>query len=68
MTNPIDAASADDLFIDAADAGFTYDGDHFVFRHLNLTVPRGQFVCLLGGNGSGKSTLAKHINALLTPD
>ena len=68
MTNPIDAAPADDLYIDAADAGFTYDGEHFVFRHLNLTVPRGQFVCLLGGNGSGKSTLAKHINALLTPD
>ncbi len=49
-------------------AGFTYDGETFVFDDLNLSVPRGQFVCLLGGNGSGKSTLAKHINALLEPD
>ena len=57
-----------DVFVDFRDAGFTYDGEAFVFRHLNLTVPQGQFLCLLGGNGSGKSTLAKHINALLLPD
>lgn len=57
-----------ETFVDFGDAGFTYDGERFVFRHLNLTVPQGQFLCLLGGNGSGKSTLAKHINALLVPD
>ena len=57
-----------DGFVDFRDAAFTYDGEAFVFRHLNLTVPQGQFLCLLGGNGSGKSTLAKHINALLLPD
>ena len=57
-----------DVFVDFRDAAFTYDGEAFVFRHLNLTVPQGQFLCLLGGNGSGKSPLAKHINALLLPD
>lgn len=57
-----------DVFVDFRDAAFTYDREAFVFRHLNLTVPQGQFLCLLGGNGSGKSTLAKHINALLLPD
>ena len=57
-----------DVFVDFRDAAFTYDGEAFVFRHLNLTVPQGQFLCLLGGNGSGKSTLAMHINALLLPD
>ena len=56
-----------DVFVDFRDAAFTYDGEAFVFRHLNLAVPQGQFLCLLGGNGSGKSTLAKHINALLLP-
>ncbi|EOS52200.1 energy-coupling factor transporter ATPase [Adlercreutzia caecimuris] len=60
--------SAEEVFVDFRDAGFTYDGERFVFRHLDLTVPRGQFLCLLGGNGSGKSTLAKHVNALLLPD
>ena len=56
-----------DVFVDFRDAAFTYDGEAFVFRHLNLTVPQGQFLCLLGGNGSGKSTLAKHLNAILLP-
>ncbi len=60
--------SAGEVFVDFRDAGFTYDGERFVFRHLDLTVPQGQFLCLLGGNGSGKSTLAKHVNALLLPD
>lgn len=55
-------------FVEFEDAGFSYDGSSFVFEHLNLEIPQGQFVCLLGGNGSGKSTLAKHVNALLVPD
>lgn len=49
-------------------AGFTYDGDTFVLKDIDLTIDKGSFVCILGGNGSGKSTLAKHINALLVPD
>lgn len=61
-------ADGPEAFIDFAAAGFTYDGERFVFRDLCLSVPQGQFLCLLGGNGSGKSTLAKHVNALLVPD
>ncbi|MDD6033968.1 MAG: energy-coupling factor transporter ATPase, partial [Oscillospiraceae bacterium] len=34
---------------------------------LNLQIPHGQFLAVLGHNGSGKSTLAKHFNAILTP-
>ena len=47
---------------------FTYDGESFVLRDVDLEIPRGQFLCILGGNGSGKSTLARHIDALLLPD
>ena len=54
--------------IEFNEAGFTYDGSHFVLDDVTLSVPKGQFLCILGSNGSGKSTLAKHINALLTPD
>ncbi len=36
-------------------------------RGVNLTVPEGQFLAVLGHNGCGKSTLAKHFNAILTP-
>ncbi len=38
-----------------------------VLEHVNLDIPRGQFLAVLGHNGSGKSTLAKHLNAILTP-
>ncbi len=38
-----------------------------VLKNINLTIPEGQFVAVLGHNGCGKSTLAKHFNAILTP-
>ena len=35
--------------------------------HVNLSIPRGRIVGLLGANGSGKTTLLKIINGLLVP-
>ncbi|MBQ7835020.1 MAG: energy-coupling factor transporter ATPase [Ruminiclostridium sp.] len=37
-----------------------------VLKGINLTIPNGQFVAVLGHNGCGKSTLAKHLNGILT--
>ncbi|MCR4781102.1 MAG: energy-coupling factor transporter ATPase [Ruminiclostridium sp.] len=37
-----------------------------VLKGLDLTVPEGQFLAVLGHNGCGKSTLAKHLNGILT--
>lgn len=37
-----------------------------VLKGINLSVPKGQFVAVLGHNGCGKSTLAKHFNGILT--
>ena len=34
---------------------------------VNLTIPSGQFVGIIGHTGSGKSTLIQHLNALLAP-
>ncbi|MFB0917915.1 MAG: energy-coupling factor transporter ATPase [Clostridiaceae bacterium] len=39
----------------------------YSLEDINLEIPKGQFICILGHNGSGKSTLAKHMNALLLP-
>lgn len=36
-------------------------------NNLNLTIPRGKIIGLLGPNGSGKTTLIKILNGLLTP-
>ena len=36
-------------------------------ENINLSIPQGQFVGLLGHTGSGKSTFVQHLNALLSP-
>ena len=42
-------------------------GNKKILKDINLTVPRGKIIGLLGKNGTGKSTLIKLINDLLTP-
>lgn len=42
-------------------------GEKQVLCDINVTIPRGRIVGLLGKNGMGKSTLIKLINDLLTP-
>lgn len=37
-------------------------------ENLSLTVPKGQFITLIGGNGAGKSTLMKLISGTYLPD
>ena len=38
-----------------------------ILKNINITIPRGKIVGLLGKNGAGKTTLIKLINDLLTP-
>ena len=42
-------------------------GSKAALDSLNLTLPRGRIIGLLGPNGSGKTTLIKLINGLLAP-
>ena len=57
--------------IQAMDLSYQYMNEDeesvLVLDHLNITVPKGQFLSVLGHNGSGKSTFAKHLNAILLP-
>ena len=36
-------------------------------EHINITIPQGQLVGLIGHTGSGKSTFIQHLNGLLAP-
>ena len=42
-------------------------GSHRAIDGVDIDVPQGSFMAILGHNGSGKSTLAKHMNAILVP-
>lgn len=42
-------------------------GNKEVLTDINLKIPRGKIIGLLGKNGTGKTTLIKLINDLLTP-
>jgi len=42
-------------------------GNYLAVYHINLQIPRGRIIGLLGPNGCGKTTLIKMINGLLTP-
>ena len=44
---------------------FAYEETKKVLNDINLTIPQGQYVALMGHNGSGKSTLAKLLAGLL---
>ncbi len=45
-----------DTILQAKNISFSY-GSRQVLHHINLEVPRGRFVSLIGPNGSGKTTL-----------
>lgn len=47
---------------------YKYSSDgHEVLKNINLSIKKGEFLCVLGHNGCGKSTFAKLINGLLIP-
>ncbi|MDY6782762.1 MAG: urea ABC transporter ATP-binding subunit UrtE [Cyanobacteriota bacterium] len=44
-----------------------YYGESHILRDVDLSVPTGKMVCLIGRNGVGKTTLLKTIMGLLQP-
>lgn len=44
--------------IEYRDVDFSYDGEHPVLQNINLDIPAGATVALVGQSGSGKSTMA----------
>ncbi|MCF6411825.1 energy-coupling factor ABC transporter ATP-binding protein [Pseudalkalibacillus salsuginis] len=51
------------------DVSFRYEDEGpYRLANINLTVPKGEWLSIVGHNGSGKSTLAKLLNGLLLPD
>ncbi len=54
--------------IKVKDLQFKYQGsDRFALDGVNVEIPRGKYVAILGHNGSGKSTFSKLISGLYKP-
>ncbi len=64
----LSAASADERGIRLENVGFCYPGrDTWALRHVNLFLPSGRSVALVGHNGAGKTTFIKLLTRLYEP-
>lgn len=52
--------------IEVSDLSLAYDGES-VIDDLNLSVEKGDYLCIVGENGSGKSTFVKALLGILKP-
>lgn len=55
-----------DTVVEIRDLAFSY-GNNEIFKSVNLTIPRGKVVGIMGASGCGKSTLLRLIGAQLQP-
>ncbi len=60
----MDQSSAN--LVEISDLHFAY-GKRQILNGINLTIPRGKIVAILGVSGCGKSTLLRHIGGQLRP-
>ena len=60
------APTRQEVVLACRDLDFRYDR-HPVLQNVNLAIPAGDFVCVVGPNGSGKTTLLKLALGLLKP-
>jgi energy-coupling factor transport system ATP-binding protein len=53
--------------IEIQNVNFSYDKIHQVLSDINLNIPSGTTLALIGSNGCGKTTLARCLNGILHP-
>ncbi len=49
------------------DAGFSYDGERWIFRHVTFDVANGEHVAIVGFNGLGKTTMSRLFAGVRAP-
>ena len=65
LDQPIENPATENL-IEVSDLHFSY-GKREVLKGINLNIPRGKIVAILGSSGCGKTTLLRHFGGQLRP-
>ena len=53
--------------VELADVNFGYDPGRPILRGIDMTIPRGKVVAIMGGSGCGKTTILRLIGGQLRP-
>lgn len=53
--------------IEIKNLDYIYENGYQALENISFTIPKNQFVAIIGQNGAGKSTLLKNITGLLKP-
>lgn len=61
-------ASANSVYLKLDDAAYSYPGDSFMIKEINLDFCQGEYTAIIGKNGSGKTTLGKLMTGIFKPD
>ena len=61
-----DTASVAAPFIDMRNVAFAY-GERPILRDIQLQIPKGKLIAIMGGSGCGKTTLLRLLSGQLTP-
>ncbi|MCC7516369.1 MAG: ABC transporter ATP-binding protein [Pseudomonadales bacterium] len=56
----------DQAFIDIRNVAFAY-GERPILKNINLAIPKGKLVAVMGGSGCGKTTLLRLLSGQLRP-
>src|SRR5271157_3286405 len=57
----------EEIVFDVCDISYAYEEKQAALEHVNLKVPAGESLVILGANGSGKSTLLNLLDGLYFP-
>jgi urea transport system ATP-binding protein len=66
MNNQLLKTNQTDLMLRVSNLNVYY-GESHILRNVDLSIPSGQMICLIGRNGVGKTTFLKTIMGLLKP-
>src|SRR5580704_4235982 len=56
-----------DNMVEVDKVGFSYDRTRAVLHNINMSIPRGKMVAIMGLSGCGKTTLLRLIGGWLRP-